>query len=336
MATYRQRNDKWQVQVRRKSGFYRSATFTTKRDAERWSIEVEREAERSDAGLTSAVRLDEPLVDLIARYRATILPLKRCSHKEGYILSALAAEAFSSLPASEIRPELIAKYRDRRLSEVTPSTLIRSLGVLSHVFETARREWGYDWLTNPTRSVRKPHPNTARSRRLEGAEEAALMVALRRSRNAQIVPISQFALETAMRQGEILGLQWGHVDTARRLAFLPITKNGRSRHVPLTGRALEILGSQRSPEHERPFPSTPSALQQAWRRSVRTASIENLHFHDLRHEAISRLFERGLSLPEVGLISGHTDPRQLLRYTHLRAQEIAEKFEKQEALGAGV
>ncbi|MDA0341679.1 MAG: tyrosine-type recombinase/integrase [Proteobacteria bacterium] len=71
---------------------------------------------------------------------------------------------------------------------------------------------------------------------------------------------------------------------------------------------------------------SPNAVRLSWGRLTHRAGIEDLHFHDLRHEAISRFFEMGLSVPEVALISGHRDPRMLFRYTHLRAEDVARKL----------
>lgn len=328
MASFRKRGAKWQVQVRRKSGFHKSATFSSKRDAERWATQTEREADRYDAGLIQASDRDFTLSDLLDRYRDAILPLKRSAYQEGYIVAALQRQNFARLPVSRIHPELIAKFRDDRLKEVTPSTVNRTLVVLSNVFETARTEWGCTGLENPVSKIRKPRPNPSRTRRLSDGEEVRLFEALSESRNPVIGPLAAFALETAMRLSEMLGLRWGEVRFEDRIAILPVTKNGRLRHVPLSSRAIAILSEQRSSGADPgPFPSTLSAVKQAWRRSTKRAKIEDLHFHDLRHEAISRLFERGLSLPEVALMSGHTDPRMLMRYTHLQAERLAGKLD---------
>jgi integrase len=143
--------------------------------------------------------------------------------------------------------------------------------------------------------------------------------------NPMVRPVAVFALETAMRLGEILALQWIDIDLHRRLATIPLSKNGRSRIVPLSDLAVSTLISLPGCD-ERVFPTSASAMKQAWRRIIRRAGIRDLHFHDLRHEAISRLFEKGLALPEVALVSGHSDPRQLMRYTHLEASRIAEKI----------
>lgn len=326
MATFRKRSGKWQVQVRRKSGFHRSATFTSKRDAERWALGTEQEAERYEAGADHGKARDTTLAELFEQYRATILPLKRSAYQEGYILSALTRQSFATMPARRVRPEQIALYRDQRLKEVSASTLNRSLVVLSHVFETARTEWGHSTLENPVARIRKPRPNPSRTRRLSTNEEARLLTALSVSRNTVILPLTRFALETAMRLSEMLQMRWEHISFKQRLAELPLTKNGKPRTVPLSPAAIEILEARRRSDPTGPFASTPSAIKQAWRRSVKRAEIEDLHFHDLRHEAISRLFERGLSLPEVALVSGHSDPRMLMRYTHMQAAQISARL----------
>jgi len=119
-----------------------------------------------------------------------------------------------------------------------------------------------------------------------------------------------------MRRGEILSLEWKHIDVERNKALLPNTKNGRSRWVPLTPKVIELL--ERLPEeHNRVFPITDVAVRQSWDRLRRRAGIKDLTFHDLRHEAISRQFESGLTIPEVMRISGHQTAGQLFRYIQL-------------------
>ena len=128
-----------------------------------------------------------------------------------------------------------------------------------------------------------------------------------------------------MRRGEILNARWIDLNLKHRTLRIPVTKNGEAREIPLSLVALDTL-------HTIPhggefiFPVSANALQLAWQRLKKQQGMPNLRFHDLRHEAISRLFERGLSLPEVALISGHKDPRMLMRYTHLRAEELAKKL----------
>jgi len=130
-----------------------------------------------------------------------------------------------------------------------------------------------------------------------------------------------------MRRGEILSLKMSNVDTKARTARLPMTKNGEPRTVPLSPEALSII--LRQPKGDGlVFPMSPNALRLSWERLKRRAAIVDLRFHDLRHEAISRFFECGLTIPEVSLISGHKDPRMLIRYTHLKPENLAAKLER--------
>ena len=130
-----------------------------------------------------------------------------------------------------------------------------------------------------------------------------------------------------MRRGEILGLQWEHVDLDRRIAYLPLTKNGSSREVPLSTKASQVLARQRQRNATTlPFPVTSNGFRLAWERLRSPADLSVLRFYDLRHEAISRFFELGLNIPEVAVISGHKGPRMLFWYTHRRAEEIVHKL----------
>jgi integrase len=142
-------------------------------------------------------------------------------------------------------------------------------------------------------------------------------------------PLVVLALETAMRLGELLGLDWPRIKLDKRVAFLPLTKNGEPRSVPLSPKAIETL--QRIPrnlQNQRVFWTwtRSDSVENAWRRVLLNAEISDLRFHDLRHEATSRLFERGLSLPEVASITGHKTWQMLRRYTHLRAEDLAAKL----------
>ncbi len=129
----------------------------------------------------------------------------------------------------------------------------------------------------------------------------------------------EMAIETGMRRGEILNIKKEHIKNQTLL--IPITKNGHQRIIPLTERAQYILLKS-----ELPFSMSANAVRLAWERLKIKGNIKDLHFHDLRHEAISRFFEKGLSIPEVALISGHKDVRMLFRYTHLKPEDILSKL----------
>ncbi len=129
-----------------------------------------------------------------------------------------------------------------------------------------------------------------------------------------------------MRRSEILALTWDNINLERRVAFLPLTKNGSSREVPLSDKAIQVLKEQLPYLTEQPFPINANTFRLAWDRLRSRAGLIDFRFHDLRHEAISRFFEMGLSVPEVALISGHKDVKMLMRYTHLRADDLARKL----------
>jgi integrase len=175
--------------------------------------------------------------------------------------------------------------------------------------------------------VRKPQNAKARTRRVTDDDAAKLAEGLQKTRSRLLADIVRFAIATGMRRGELLALTWTNVNAKARTVYLPHTKNGEPRTVPLSPDALCVLSRQeRIDGEDRVFPMSPNAVRLAWERVKRRVGIENLRFHDLRHEAISRFFEYGLNVPEVSAISGHKDPRMLMRYTHLKAENIAEKL----------
>jgi integrase len=223
----------------------------------------------------------------------------------------------------------LAKYRDERLIDAAPATVVRELNTVSHAIDTALREWGL-WLPrNPVKMVRRPWVPQGRKRRLEDGEEARLLTATERGRTPLLKQLIILAIETTMRRGELLGLRWEHVYLANRIAHLPLTKNGESRDVPLSRRATDTLTAlleHRRPGDELVFPMSANSVRLAFERLRARAKMRDLHFHDLRHEAITRLFERGLSIAEVSAISGHRELRMLQRYIHLRAADLVARL----------
>ena len=143
-------------------------------------------------------------------------------------------------------------------------------------------------------------------------------------------PLIKLAWATAMRRGEILSLQWADVDLERRVAHLRETKTGKPRTVPLSRHALRALAELRElfPDDERVLPVTPNAVRLAWRRLRERAGVPDVRFHDLRHEATSRLAEAGWSDLEISAVTGHRDPRMLRRYAHLRPQDLAARLDR--------
>jgi integrase len=251
-----------------------------------------------------------------------VLPAKRGAATEGQRLERLIKDPVSRLRASQLTSQAIAAFRDRRLLDGR-RTCHYDLILIRHCLKIAMNEWGLMMSSNPVDRVKMPPSSPARNRRLEDGEFEQLEEAAKQTKNPHIWPIIVFAIETGMRRGEILGLHWEHVHLDRRIAYLPLTKNGSSREVPLSTKAAQVIARQRHRnDTPSPFPVTPNGFRLAWVRLRRRAGLSDLRFHDLRHEAISRFFELGLNIPEVAVISGHKDPRMLFRYTHLRAEEL--------------
>lgn len=164
------------------------------------------------------------------------------------------------------------------------------------------------------------------NRRLKHSEFEQLQAAAMKTTNQNVWPVVVLAIETGMRRSEILSLNWDIICFSNKVASLALTKNGCSRRVPLSPQALAVLSNLKKFGAPAPIPINDNAFRLAWDRLRSRAGITDLRFHDLRHEAISRFFEKGLSIAKVASISGHKDPRMLFRYTHLDATEIAQKL----------
>ncbi len=167
-------------------------------------------------------------------------------------------------------------------------------------------------------NVPKPKPNPSRERRLSDNELKYILN--ENFKNPHMKNIINLAIETGMRRGEILSIKTQNL--MENYIWLPDSKNGNPRKIPLSNRAKIILK-----ESVLPFPISANAVRLCWSRMIKRSGIQDLHFHDLRHEAISRFFEKGLSIPEVSLISGHKDVRQLMRYTHIKPENVARKIQ---------
>ncbi len=329
MATFRKRGTKWQAQIRLQGHAPLSRTFTLKSDAELWARQTEAAIERGDDQGPRIELRAKTLMELLDRYERTITPIKKGHASEVYRLRVLCRHRIAGLSLNKITPSMVAAYRDDRLKLVSPSSVRRELAVLQHCLEIARREWGIALPKNPVAEINKPSQGVARERRITAEELRRLRNALAKSRNQLLTNIVHFAIHTGMRRSEVLSFRWCDINFTESTVYLTDTKNGHPRTVPLSRLALDALPAKPSgaKTDDIVFPLSPNAIRLAWERLKRRAKIKDLHFHDLRHEAISRFIEMGLSVPEVSLISGHKDVRMLFRYTHLKAEKVAEKLQ---------
>ncbi|ARS57591.1 site-specific integrase [Ralstonia pseudosolanacearum] len=370
----------WRAQVRRHGYPAQSKTFNTKAEAEAWAKMIESEmargiwVSRSEAEATT-------LYEALKRYEEEISLAKKGSAQESSVIKTCKGVDLAKRPLATIRSADVAKLRDVWLKDYKPATVLRRLAILSHVFNVARKEWGMESLSNPVELVRKPQPNNARTRRIassgepateipddgdpeseRGAQDGELERVIAASNSALLPAIIWLAVETAMRRGEIVSLQWENVDLKRRVAHLPATKNGDARDVPLSPRAVAVLQDLKSnvreskvapkvaPSHDPLHEQTASvfkirsdAVTRAFERAVARARklyldeckeagrradakfLTDLRFHDLRHEATSRLASI-FPMHELTKITGHKDPRMLMRYYHPRAEDLAKRL----------
>ncbi|MEM9522935.1 MAG: site-specific integrase [Pseudomonadota bacterium] len=322
MATFRKLpSGKWQAQIARQ-GVRKSASFATRREAQDWAVRQEYLATSADPPRSTLT-----LKDVFDRYAREASPKKRGARWEIIRLEKLKREAIGGLRLSALGPAEFADWRDRRLREVAPASVNREMVLMSAVLTTARKEWGLI-ATNPLSDVRKPASPPARDRRVSGEEIERLIAAAGTDlaqATARAVHAFRFAIETAMRAGEIVGLTWEAIDRDTRVATLPRTKNGTARRVPLSIAALSLLdvlpdtgGSV--------FGLTSQQLDALFRKARDKARIEGLRFHDSRHEAITRLAAK-LDVLSLARMVGHRDIRMLQVYYNETAEELARRLD---------
>ncbi len=338
MASISKHKDKWGVIVHRKH-IYKSKVFTTRGYAQTWARKIEQEI---DAG----IYIDRHLADnmtlsaALDYYVETVSPTKKGGvlnqKKERSCVKQIKRFSLVKLPLSHVKSSDIAKFRDGRAEEVGANSVRLALALISHLFTVAKQEWGMDYLVNPCMGIKKPRvSHTARERRLEDDEEVRLLRAAEEY-GGDIPLVIVLAIETAMRRGEIAGIKKGDVNLNAGTVFLPDTKNNTSRYVYLSTKAKMVLADLMKDKNKEDFilNMTSEGIGKAFRRVCRRcksmsgehAPIVNLHFHDLRHEATSRLFEKSLSTEEVMSMTGHKTYQCLLRYTHLRPTNLHHKL----------
>ena len=329
MGTIRKRRNKntirYQAVVRLKNHPTISKTFHRKSHANQWIKEKEIQIENGVLNYSTASS-KQTLGNVLTRYLKEITPRKKSPEIETIKIKRLMTEPVAKIQFSNLKPEHIIEFRNNRLKKVSGGTTLKDLSLLSHAIEIGIKEWGLHLSRNPVRQIKKPKQNPPRDRRLKTGEEDCILLACNASQNPYFKSLVILAIETAMRRGELLSLEWENINLDSRIAYLPTTKNGESRTVPLSTRAIEILNNIPVHISGKVFPISETALRGQWKRTIKKAGIKNLRVHDLRHEATSRFFEKGLNIMEVSTITGHKDLKMLKRYTHLKAEDLALKL----------
>lgn len=335
----------WEARVKLFNLDYKKR-FKTKGEASRWLKDNLIELSKLDKCAGKSI-YSLRFSAVLQQYRLEITPSKKGARQENTLINRLLNHRIASFRIKEITPRIIAEWRNSRLKEVSAGTVIREMNLMSAIFNVARTEFGIDGLVvNPVQGMRRPKPNLHRDRRLiESSDELSRILKATDSQMLKLV--LPFAIETGMRRGEIATVKKAAVSLVDQTIYLSAgnVKNGEGRTVPLSRAAVDII--LQIPNHcsEFLFNVQADSISLAFRRAVARARriyeaecnergirpsddlLLNLHFHDMRHEAASRFFEKKhLSVMEVASITGHKDLRQLRRYTHLNAKKIALKL----------
>lgn len=319
MASIQRRGTSWRAEIY-KDGRRESNTLPTKAQAVQWALM--REAE-----LTGARLPENTVKDALRRYATEVAPKHKGARWELARLGLLERDPLALVRLPALRPIHLAEWRERRLSQVAPASVRREMNLLQSVFKSCRKDWG--WLnSDPIKDVDRPQAPASRKRRVAQEEIDRLTLALGYDGGApktaqhRVALCFLFALETAMRAGEILGMKWS--DVSAKSVTLPKTKNGDVRRVPMSARAREIIGLLPQ-EADSVFNLDPGTRDTLFRRARDAAQIENLHFHDSRAEAIWRLSKK-LDVMELARVIGHRDLKSLLIYYQTDADELADRL----------
>jgi integrase len=321
MATFVKVSTGVKVVVRRRGHPTVSKTFKRKYEAERWAREVETQI---DTG-TTIVPTKDTVGALFRRYSEEVSSLKPGARWEKVRIARLLRTAtFTELLASEATYRHIGQWRDARLKEVAAPSVKRELALISSIFSHAIKEWHVPLRENPCSKVSKPSSHKPRNRRvLEHEVEAVLVETARRSKNRRYIGVAfALAVETGLRMSELCALRREDLHLDEGWIYVLPGKNGDERHVPLTQRAVELL--KMLPEGG-VFPFNAGTLSTEFRRVVQKLGINDLHFHDARHEYCSRM-ARVYTVLELAKVIGHRDLKSLMVYYNPTVNELVQKL----------
>ncbi|MFM0347663.1 site-specific integrase [Paraburkholderia sp. RL17-347-BIC-D] len=318
MANIRKRkNGRFQAVVRVMGFPIETHSFDKLEDATLWASFRERELgelmgehKPADAAMT--------LREALLRYKTEVAAHKKSWHQEFKRIACWLRHPLADKPLRDISGADLSQHQRIRLElGRKPNTIRLELALISHLFEVARADWGLEFLSNPRKAMRRAPLGGQRDRRLRPGEFEALMAWCDRTDNPLFKTMLVLAIETAMRRGELLNLLWENVDLHQQLAYLPDTKNGTPRTVPLSSRAIASLRTLPSAKTGPLFSVHENWITKRFTTARTECELPNLRFHDLRHEAVSRLFEKGFNMMEAATVSGHKTLQMLKRYTHL-------------------
>jgi len=323
MASFSKTGKGWRAQIK-VLGVRDGQVFTTRREAVQWA--AAREGEIRHAA-TAPLGKQYTLRQALRRYADEVSPAKRGERWEQIRLAAFEGYSLPlDTPIGQVTAQHVAGFRDARGATVGPASVLRELTLLSSVFQTAQREWG--WVTaNPCRDIRKPAAPCHRERVLAWWEIRRMLRVMgyvhteRVSSTGQVVALCMLlALRTGMRAGELCGLAWDCV--FERHVHLPQTKNGKPRDVPLSVRARKLIARMRGWDDLFVFGLKTDSLATLFRKYRARAGLEGFTFHDTRHTAATMLSKK-VDVLTLCKIFGWSQTTQALTYYNPKASAIA-------------
>jgi integrase len=340
MAAIQKRGKKYRVRVIRRGFPTQSKTFNTHAEALRWSRDIETQI---DHGLIRPTKqysihiLDKSTLfkDAADHYKKTHSIHKKIVRCETSRLNILI-KRWGNMPITQVDKSAVLTLRDDLLKlGRSGETINHYFNTLSKLFQMLNDEWDMQ-IANPIKGIKRMPASQGRTKRVNAELELLLLSGCDQLSLPLLRSIIEFAIQTGMRRGEVMGLSWVDIDLPNRKAYLHQTKNGEPRQVPLTRQAMAVLEGL-SRDEERVFPMGMDALRSQFGRlkvfvkaqwiGVGVNPFDDLRFHDLRHEALSRLSDAGLNVIELSHISGHRTLGMLKRYTHPSHDAILRKLD---------
>jgi integrase len=341
MASIQRRGEVYRVRITRKGYATLSKTFTNRQDALKWARNTETQIDDGHIkpiGAQGTRRMEGTSFEMACEhYERTQSRFKKNHRSEALILKALT-NRWGDLQINKIGQPDVAQLRDELLTKGRSGTTVAHyLSAISKVFQMLKSEWGLD-LTNPVTGIKRPKPNPPRVVRLSHEAIDVLLQSCENAAEPLLAPIVKVALETGMRRGEILNLQWTDIDHKRRRIYINTSKNGLPRCIPASRRALDVFEKIPNMDSSSVFPVGAESMRKHYERAVCRAKAQWSHsdenpfvgltFHDLRHLALSQLSDKGLNVIELAEISGHKTIALLKRYTHPSHEVILTKIDR--------
>lgn len=328
MPTIRKQGDSWRADVK-KNGVRKSASFSTKKAAQEWASKIETEI----LALKYGAYAKHTFAEAIDRYILNVSSKKKSPAKEALRLNALKRDFphLASKQITDVSAADLATWRDTRLQSVSKATFLREFNIVSNLFTVANKDWG--WCgESPTQKMTKPSNPAPRDRRVLPNEVKRICRQLGyttghiETKSQEVALAFLISLRTAMRAGEILSLNNNRVNLKDRVLTVPHKTQhitGKERQIPITKKAARLIKILANHGY---FTVSSASLDALFRKARDVQSIENLHFHDARAEALTRL-SRKVDVMTLAKISGHRDLR-ILQNTYYResAADIAARL----------